>query len=84
MIVGSLTIIYFAGLLRPELYFTLLHWMDLVRPASIGEIVPSLLFSLERQILLSGALLVILFLYKRQTLGLPVFRMLIVALVFID
>jgi hypothetical protein len=83
-IVGSLTIIYFAGLLRPELYFTLLHWTDLVRPASIAEIVPSLLFSLERQILLSGALLVILFLYKRQTLGLPVFRILIVALVFVD
>ena len=83
-IVGSLTIIYFAGLLRPELYFTLLHWTDLVRPVSIGEIVPSLLFSLERQILLSGALLVILFLCKRQTLGLPVFQILIVALVFID
>jgi hypothetical protein len=83
-VVGSLTIIYFAGLLRPDFYLTFYRWTDLVRPASIGEILPSLLFSLERQILLSGALLVILFLWKRQTLGLPVFRMLIVALVFID
>jgi hypothetical protein len=83
-VVGSLTIIYFAGLLRPDFYLTFYRWTDLVRPASIGEILPSLLLSLERQILLSGALLVILFLWKRQTLGLPVFRMLIVALVFID
>jgi hypothetical protein len=83
-VVGSLTIIYFAGLLRPDFYLTFYRWTDLVRPASIGEILPSLLFSLERQILLSGALLVILFLWKRQTLGPSVFRMLIVALVFID
>lgn len=83
-IVVSLTTIYFACLLRPDDYFTFLRWTDLVRPASIGEILPSLLFSLERQILLSGALLVILFLYKRQTLGPLVFRILIVALVFVD
>lgn len=83
-IVVSLTTIYFACLLRPDDYFTFLRWTDLVRPASIGEILPSLLFSLERQILLSGALLVILFLYKRQTLGTLVFRILIVALVFVD
>ena len=83
-IVASLTIIYFAGLLRPELYFTLLQWTDLVRPASIGQIVPSLLFSLERQILISLGLLLVLFLYKRRILGAPVFWMLIVALVFID
>jgi hypothetical protein len=83
-IVVSLTTIYCACLLRPDYFFALLHWADLVKPASIEEILPSLLFSLERQILLSGALLVILFLWKRQTLGPSVFRMLIVALVFID
>jgi hypothetical protein len=83
-IVVSLTIIYFACLLRPDYYFIFLRWTDLGRPASIGETLPSLLFSLERQILLSGALLVILFFCKRQTLGPLVFRILIVALVFID
>jgi hypothetical protein len=83
-IVVSLMVIYFACLLRPDYFFTLLHWADLVRPASIEKILPSLLFSLERQILLSVALLLALFLYKRRTLGPPVFRMLIVALVFID
>ena len=83
-IVVSLTIIYFACLLRPDYFVTLLDWADLVRPASIREILPSLLFSLERQILVLVALLLVLFLYKRGTLGPPVFRMLIVALVFID
>jgi hypothetical protein len=84
VIVVSLTTIYCACLLRPDYFFALLHWADLVKPASIEEILPSLLFSLERQILLSVALLLILFLYQRRTLGPPVFRMLIVALVFID
>jgi hypothetical protein len=83
-IVVSLTTIYCACLLRPDYFFALLHWADLVKPASIEEILPSLLFSLERQILLSVALLLILFLYQRRTLGPPVFRMLIVSLVFID
>ena len=83
-IVVSLTIIYCVCLLRLDYFFTLMHWADLVRPASIEDILPSLLFSLERQILLSLALLLVLFLYKRRTLGPPVFRMLIVALVFID
>jgi hypothetical protein len=83
-IVFSVTIIYCACLLRPDYFFTLLHWADLVRPASIEKILPSLLFSLERQILLSVALLLVLFLYKRRTLGPPVFRTLIVVLVFID
>jgi len=83
-IIVLLTIVYVASILRPDFCFALLRWTDWVRPESIGEILPSLLFSLERQILLSGALLVILFLCKRQTLGPPVFRILIVALVFID
>jgi hypothetical protein len=83
-IVVLLTTIYCACLLRPDYFFALLHWADLVNSASIEEILPSLLFSLERQILLSVALLLILFLYQRRTLGPPVFRMLIVALVFID
>jgi hypothetical protein len=83
-IVVSLTITYFACLLRPDYYFTLLRWTDLVRPASIGQILPSLLLSLERQILLAGALLIVLFLYKRQRLGPLVFRILIVAFVVID
>jgi Bacterial membrane protein YfhO len=77
-------VVYLSCRLRPDYYLALMASSDLVQPFSIREIFPSLLFSLERQILLSGAILLVVLLYKRETISIPVFRILILGLVLID
>jgi hypothetical protein len=77
-------VVYLSCRLRPDYYLTLMASADLVQPGSIREIFPSLLFSLERQILLSGTILLVALLYKRKTIRISVFRILILGLVLID
>ncbi len=65
-------------------FLTVLRWSNLVEPGLILGVLPSWLFSLERQMLLLGAMFLLLLLYKQEKLSVFLFRILVVVLVFID
>lgn len=75
--------VYFFCRLRPDNFLGFLGWAT-VSPEFMLNILPRWLFSLERQILLMSAMFSILLLYKQNKLSLPIFRVLIAALVFVD
>lgn len=83
-ILTFLSLIYLFCRFWPDYFFASLHWSGLIEPALMLNIFPSFLFSLERQILLLGAMFLLLFFYKQAKLSTPVFRLLIVGLVVVD
>jgi hypothetical protein len=79
-----LSLLYFFCRFQPDYFFAFLGWSSLAPPELMLNIFPRWLFSLERQILLLGAMFLLLLLYKQEKLSFSIFRILIVALVFID
>jgi hypothetical protein len=79
-----LSLLYLFCRFQSDYLFAFLGWSNSVPPELIFNIIPRWLFSLERQMLLLGAMFLLLFLYKQKKLSFSVFRVLIVALVFID
>jgi Bacterial membrane protein YfhO len=79
-----LSLLYFFCRYRPDNFLAVLGWSNLVPPELMLNILPRWLFSLERQILLVGAMFSILLLYKQQKLSLSIFRIMLGALVFVD
>jgi hypothetical protein len=87
-ILGSILILfsflYFFCRFQPDYFLAFLGWSSLVQPELMLNILPRWLFSLERQILLLAVMFLLLLLYKQEKLSFYIFRILIVAIVFID
>lgn len=85
-ILALITLLYVSLRLKPADLLALFDQLNAGRPALPESLdsLSSLFLSLERQILLLGAILVLLFLYNLRRIGSHIFRFLIIALVFID
>ena len=80
----SLGLLYVLCRFQSDYFIDFLRWSSLAPTELILDIFPRWLFSLERQILLLGAMFLLLLLYKLEKVSFSVFRILIVALVFVD
>ena len=81
LLIGSL---YVLCRFQPNYFIDFLRWSSLAPTELILDILPRWLFSLERQVLLLGAMFLLLLLYKEEKVSFSIFRILIVALVLID
>jgi Bacterial membrane protein YfhO len=80
----SLVLLYLLCRFQIDYFIAFLRWYSLAPTELILDIFPRWLFSLERQILLLGAMFLLLLLYKLEKVSFSIFRIFIVALVFVD